>query len=165
MSIAKASSALGFVKRFCYDINDQSTLKAVYSAFVQSNLDYCSTVWFTMPSIRSDMIESILRQFSMFALKEYPNAQNNHHISPYEARLERLNMIKLNRRRINTALIYFYDLVNTNVHSPYVNDLFYRYQNVHNFRNAELFKISNADLSRTNTAPITKICKYANMLI
>lgn len=40
MIVAKANSALGFVKRFCYDIDDKATLKAVYSAFVQSSLDY-----------------------------------------------------------------------------------------------------------------------------
>lgn len=164
MIISKANSALGFVKRFCYDIDDQSTLKAVYSAFVQSNLDYCSTLWLTIPSTRSNAIESIPRQFTMFALHEYPNVANNYQIASYEDRLNRLKMTKLDRRRINTALIFLYDLINNNIHCPLVKELFYINPNIRNFRNAEMFKIKDSKLSRTISAPITQICKYANLI-
>lgn len=40
--MAKAHSALGFVKRFCYGIPDVHTLKSLYSALVQSILEYGS---------------------------------------------------------------------------------------------------------------------------
>lgn len=162
--VSKASAALGFVKRFCFDINDQSTVKAIYSALVQSKLDYCSTVWLTIPSTRADRIESVLRQFTMYACREYPNEANNYHISPYISRLERLNMISLNRRRINNALLFLYDLLNGNIHCPYVNSLICINPNIRNFRDAERFKITDLNLSRTPNAPITLICKYANLV-
>lgn len=163
MIVSKATQALGFVKRFGYNLNDQSTLKALYSALVQSRLDYCSTIWFTIPQTRADAIESVLKQFTMFALNEYQNESNNFHVSPYENRLERTKLIKLSRRRINTALIYLYDLTCDTTHSPYVKSLFYKNDNNRNFRNAELFRIRDSSLSRT-TAPITQICKYANLV-
>jgi len=40
MVTSKATAALGFVKRFCYDIMDTNTLKSLYYALVQSHLDY-----------------------------------------------------------------------------------------------------------------------------
>lgn len=163
MIVAKALSALGFVKRFCRDINDTSTQKVLFSAFVQSKLEYCSTVWLTIPSTRADSIESVLNKFTRFALHEYSNPTvNNYRISPYDDRLKRLEMITLNRRRINTALLFLYDLLNNNVHCPYVKELFYINPNVRNFRDAERFRIIDPNLSRTKNAPITLICKYAN---
>lgn len=44
MIVARATSAHGIVKRFCYEINDQSTLRAVYSALVQLHLEY-NRIW------------------------------------------------------------------------------------------------------------------------
>ena len=42
---AKAYAALGFLKRFCSDITDTTTLKTLYYALVRSHLEYCSVVW------------------------------------------------------------------------------------------------------------------------
>lgn len=71
MIVAKAHSALGFVKRFCYEINDHPTLKAVYCAFVQSNLDYCSTIWLTIPTIRSEMVYANIQMYKI-DIKSHP---------------------------------------------------------------------------------------------
>lgn len=162
--VPKAYAALGFLKRFCFDITDQSTIKTIYSALVQSKLDYCSTVWLTIPSMRADKIESILRQFTMYACREYPNANNDYHITSYIDRLKKLNMISLNRRRINNALLFFYDLLNDNIHCPFVKSLFCINPNVRNFRDPERFKITDLNISRNPNAPITLICKYANLV-
>lgn len=162
--VSKSFSALGFVKRFCYDITDQTTLKAVYSAFVQSGLDYCSNVWLPITSTRSDSIESVLRQFSMYALREYPSQLNNYQISSYDTRLKKLNMISLHRRRIQNALLFLFDLANDNIHCPFVKELFCLNLNVRNLRDVEHFKITDLNLSRTPNAPITIICKYANII-
>ena len=107
MIVNRARSTLGFIKRFCFDINNLDTLKMLYNALVLSVLEYCSVVWMPYHSVWIDTIESVQKQFTMFALREYPNEANNYHISPYEDRLERLNMIKLERRRINIALLFF----------------------------------------------------------
>lgn len=161
---SKSSSALGFVKRFSREIEDKSTLKAINSAFVRSNLDYASTVWINIPSIKSTMIESIQKRFTMFAFRQYPNTTNNYQISSYVDRLSDLNMTKLSRRRINFALLLLYDLITDQIHCPFVKGLFYINPNPHNFRNAELFRICNFDLSMNANAPITQMCKYANLI-
>lgn len=43
-SITSKASALGFVKRFCYDLNDMRGLKSLCSVLVQSIMEYCSVV-------------------------------------------------------------------------------------------------------------------------
>lgn len=73
--VTKASSALGFVKRFCHDIPDTHTLKSFYCALVQSIFEYGSLVWLPYYGIHKDKIESCLRQFTMFALREYPTTK------------------------------------------------------------------------------------------
>lgn len=160
--VSKGTSALGFVKRFSSDINQLSTVKAIYSALVQSHLEYCNVVWFCIPSSRSTVIESIQRRFSMFALREYPNLNNNYRIRPYQTRLKSLGLTSLERRRINAALIFLYDVLCNNVHCPYVKNLFHLNENVRNCRNPEIFRIRDSTLSRSSHVPITVICKLVN---
>lgn len=86
---AKAMTALGFVKRYCSDISDSQTLKSLYYALVQSNLEYCSVVCLPFYEVHKE-IESILKQFTMFACKEYSSKVNNYKITPYDRRLVKL---------------------------------------------------------------------------
>lgn len=72
-AVSKALLALGFVKRFCSDIRDFSTLKTLYYALVQTHLEYCSTVWLPFYDIHKNKIERVLKQFTMFALKANGN--------------------------------------------------------------------------------------------
>ena len=88
MIVNRARSTLGFIKRFCYDIDNLDSLKLLYNALVRSVLEYCSVVWMPYHSVWIDAIESIQKQFTMFALKEYPNSGNNNHINSHVDRLE-----------------------------------------------------------------------------
>ena len=162
--VSKATSALGFLKRFCYDIRDLSTLKAIYYALVQSNLEYCSIVWSPFYAVYSKKIESVLKQFSMFALREYARRSRNFHIPSFKNRLERLNMISLFRRRINSSIIFVYDLMMGNSHCPLVLNIIHRNHNQRNIRRIETFRIIDTCLARSHDASITQICKWANCI-
>lgn len=115
---SKAFAALGFVKRFCHNINDISTLKSLYFALVQSHLEYCHLIWMPTFNIHIDKVESILKQITMFAIREYPNRINNYQISFYGDRLTKLKMTTLHKRRINSAVLFIFDLLRGNVHCP-----------------------------------------------
>lgn len=110
--VAKAYSALGFVKRFCYDIPNTHTLKSLYCTLVQSILEYGSLVWLPYYEIHKN---------KMFALKEYPNISNNFVISSFKTRLKKLNMHSLQRRRINTAIMFLFDVIHNNVYLMGIN--------------------------------------------
>lgn len=163
--VAKASSALGFVKRFCYDIPDVHTLKSLYSALVQSILEYGSLVWLPFYNVHKNKIESSLRQFSMFALKEYPNVSNNYKISSYKVRLNKLNMQSLQRRRINASILFIFDLLHDNVHCPSLKNEIAVNQNERNLRNVEHFKINDKTLRNTPSAPLAQMCKMSNKCV
>lgn len=50
--------------------SDEHTLKVLYFTLVQSNLDYCSTVWLPFFEARQHKIEWVLVLITMFALWE-----------------------------------------------------------------------------------------------
>lgn len=80
---AKATAALEFVKRFCYDITYVLTIKTSYFSLVRSH-QYYSVVWLPFYGVHTNKIESVQMQFTMLALKEYSNVNNNFKITPYE---------------------------------------------------------------------------------
>jgi len=166
MIVNRARSTLGFIKRFCYDIRNPDTLKVLYYALVQSVLEYGSVVWMPYDSVWIDTIESVQKQFTMFALSEYPNEENNYHISSYENRLERLNMTKLERRRINSALLFFFDVMNNNIPSAQLKNEFVINTNPCNLREStiETFRINDPILRMEKTASLNQMCRLANIV-
>lgn len=100
----------------------------------------------------------------MFALKEYPNAQNNYKITPYKQRLEKLSMSSLNRRRINASNIYLYDVINGNINCPSIRQILSINEGARRLRSNEFVKITDKKMKLTLSAPIPQICKFANMI-
>ena len=138
---SKATAALGFLKRFCFDLRDHQTLKVLFYTLVQSQLEYCSVVWMPYYDIYKRKIESILRQFTMYALREYPNQSNGYRITPYKERLSLLRMQSLERRRINTSIRFMYDIIYNNIHSPFLKSEVSFNDNRRNLRHTQLLKL------------------------
>jgi ribonuclease P/MRP protein subunit RPP40 len=161
---SKATAALGFIKRFCYDITDTQTLKTLYYSLVQSHLEYCSVVWLPFYEIHKNRIESILKQFSMFVLKEYPSAANNYKITPYSQRLGKLNMTSLNRRRINASILFMYDVLNGLSNCPTIADDLITNANNRNLRRNEFIKINDKSMKLAITSPVPLMCKQSNLV-
>lgn len=159
---SKANSALGFLKRLCYGSTDINTMKIVYSALVRSHLEYGNIVWLPHHELYNQKIESIQRQFTMFALKEYPHASNNFRISPYETRLSKLDMTSLYRRRINTALIFLHNLLGNRSHSMYLRDDIAIHENTRPLRQSDYLRITNHQLKFLSSAPLNQMCRIAN---
>lgn len=137
----------------------------IICALVQSILEYCSIVWLPYHETWINLIESVQKQFTMFALKEYPTVSNHYHISSYESRIERLEMVKLERRRTNAALLFFYRLINNQIHCPLLGGEIVIQSNQFNFRDSTLrkFKIKNQSLHQPES-PINQICRFANIV-
>lgn len=161
---SKASSALGFVKRFCYDIDDLQTLKALFYTLVQSHLEYCSTVWMPYYNVHKDKIERVLRQFTMFARREYPNVSNGYKITPYKEQLSSLKMQSLDRRRINSSIMFIYDLIFGYIHCPYLrNELLFNISS-RNLRRTDVLKMKNRLIQLSPSFPVNQMCKYFNIV-
>ena len=164
MITAKATAALGFVKRCCSDITDTQTLKSLYYALVQSHLEYCSVVWLPFYEVHKKKIESILKQFTMFACKEYPSEANNFKITPYDQRLVKLGMSSLSRRRINCSLIFLRDIIHGTMNCPTIKNDIEICTNDLNLRRTDYIKIIDKQMRLAATTPIFQLCRLANKI-
>ena len=159
---SKATAALGFIKRFCFDITDIQTLKTLYYALVQSHLEYCNVVWLPTYAVHIDKIESVLRKFTQFARREYRTEANGYKITNYIKRLEALNMTSLERRRVNTSIVFMYDIVNGNANCPSVRNDIAIGESVRTLRHTKYLKIKDKLMDRRIFAQIPQLCKYSN---
>lgn len=159
---AKATAALGFVKRFCADITDIGTLKSLYFALVQSHLEYCSVVWQPFYAVHSKRIESILKQFTMYARREYPAKANNFRISSYKTRLAELNMSTIERGRANFSLIYMYDILQGQANCPSMREAIELITIDRGLRRQELLKIKDKKLKLTLNTPLAQMVRVSN---
>ena len=89
---------LGFVKRQAKEFQCPYVTKSLYCALVRPLLEYCSVVWDLVVKIDSDRIESVQRQFLLFALRGLGWA-DRFQLPAYEARLSLLGIETLYERR------------------------------------------------------------------
>ena len=79
-------------------------MRMAYKSYILPLLEYCSPIW--SPHSVGDilLLESVKRSFT----KRIPGLQN----MSYDARLEALNMITLERRRLHYDLVFCYKVLN-----------------------------------------------------
>jgi hypothetical protein len=96
---------LGFIKRNGREFCDPLTLKSLFICYVRSVLEYASVVWNPLYQAHSARIESIQKQFMIYALRHLPNLNHGFVREPYVNRLLLLNLQTLaNRREITCAM-------------------------------------------------------------
>ena len=96
--VQRAKATWAFAKRQAKKFNCPYVAKALYCALVRSKLEYCSVVW--SPTFECDKVrlESVQKQFLLFALRHL-NWQDPFVLPPYDARLGLLNLESLVDRR------------------------------------------------------------------
>ena len=89
--VQRSKAIWAFVKRQAKEFNCPYVMEALFCALVRSKLEYCSVVWLPVFDCDNDRIESIQKQFVLFALRHL-SWSNQYSLPPYEARLALLNM-------------------------------------------------------------------------
>ena len=142
--IAKANRMLGLIKRTCkgLHVHDLKTLRTLYCSLVRSNLEYCSVVWSPYSRKNIDKLERVQRRATKFILKTKDS---------YETRLEKLNLLSLEDRRVLTDVTFFFKalkgLVDIDV-SHFVD--FYSNCDYYSFRHYDNLMLKKK-YARTNT--------------
>lgn len=95
--INKARSLLGFLKRWAREFNDPYLTKRLFVCLVRPCLEYGCVVWCPYNVCYIDRIESIQKQFLLFALRGLSWNVNN--LPPYESRLMLIDLPTLEKRR------------------------------------------------------------------
>lgn len=158
--IHKASNILSFIKRFTYNFNDPYTLKALYISYVRSILEYCSIVWSPYLVTHSDRIESVQKQFVLFALRKL--GWSSFPLPSYDSRCMLISLDSLAKRREFACLSFVNDIVSNRIDSPVILQNINFYAPGRALRTRSLF-LENAH--RTNYAkncPINRIMKTYN---
>lgn len=105
--VAKASSTLYYVKVLAKDFQCPHVTKNLYVSLVRPLLEYCSVVWSPYKDVDVKRLESVQKQFVLFALRNVPWS-HRYRLPPYESRLGLLNLDSLSeRRRLATACFTF----------------------------------------------------------
>ena len=113
--IHKANNMLGFIKRFCYNFQDPYTIKTLYIAYVRSILEYCSIVWSPYTITHEERIESVQKQFLLYALRKL--GWTSFPLPSYEARCMLINIQSLKERREFAIVSFVNDIVSQRIDS------------------------------------------------
>jgi hypothetical protein len=142
---------LGFVKRRVKELNDPYLCKTLYSALVQPILEYASIVWSPYRKVHSDRIESVQKQFLLFALRSL--GFEGFALPSYKSRLLLLNMTTLELRRELASATFIFDLIHNNVDCASLAVRIHFNENHHNLRHSRILveEFHSADFSRNET--------------
>ena len=113
--IHKANNMMGFIKRFCYNFHDPYTIKTLYIAYVRSILEYCSIIWSPFSIIHEERLESVQKQFLLFALRKL--GWTTFPLPSYEARCKLINIQSLKERREFAMVSFVNDVVSQRIDS------------------------------------------------
>lgn len=112
--IAKGSMMLGFVKRRAKEFQCPYVTKSLYCSLVRSVLEYCSCVWSPYTAADISRVESVQRQFLLFALRRL-QWRHRFELPPYEDRLMLIDMETLENRRKLSACTFIFDIIRDNL--------------------------------------------------
>ena len=117
--VLKAKAVLSFVKRWSKEFRDPYITKTLYTTLVRPILEYGSVVWNPSYQIHSDKLESVQKQFLLFALAHFRwDARVS--LPPYTSRLKLINLPTLSSRREMLGIIFLVKLLNGTVCSSFL---------------------------------------------
>jgi hypothetical protein len=131
-------AVLGFIKRRVKELNNPYLCKTLYCALVQPHLEYASIVWSPYTNVDKARIESVQKQFLLFALKGLNF--DGFRLPSYKNRLLLLNMTTLETRREIASATFIFDIIKDNVDVPELKHKIQFNENRHNLRHPRILK-------------------------
>lgn len=138
--IAKAKSSLGFIKRRSSEFKNVWVTKTLYCSFVRSILEYCSFIWMPFRLNHIQDIESIQKQFLLFALRQMYDPRDYDNLPSYTTRLKLLDLKSLEGRRELLACCFIFDILKKGVNIKFLNDHVLLNNDVRPTRHSKLLK-------------------------
>ena len=158
--IHKARNTLNFIKRFSYNFQDPYTLKTLYIAYVRSILEYCSIIWSPYQVTHIDRIESVQKQFVLFALRKL--GWTSFPLPSYESRCMLINLDTLKKRREFAHLSFVNEIVSYRIASPQLLQNLNFYAPFRNLRTRNLFLGNSFRTNYAQNGPFNKIMSTYN---
>lgn len=158
---AKAKSVLAWIKRFSRDFEDPWTIKKLFFTFILPIIEYGSQIWNPYTDQKIARIESIQKQFLLFALRKM-NWPHKFKKPLYESRLLLLQMVTLEQRRKIAQVAFIHNVLNGHTSSKSTLDRIKMKAHSHRTRNPDflLLPIGRPDYSEYE--PINYMLKTYN---
>lgn len=158
--INRANNMLGFIKRFSYNFYDPYTIKTLYIAYVRSILEYCSIVWSPFSVTHETRIESIQKQFLLFALRKL--GWTRLPLPSYEARCMLINIQTLKQRREFAMLSFVNDMVSQRIDSMELLSKLNFYASSRPLRKRSIFSTNHHHNDYAKFGPLNRIMSIYN---
>lgn len=117
--VGRAKSLLGFIKRWSKEFDDPYLTKRLFTSLVRPVLEYAVVVWCPSYKCDIDRIESVQKQFLIFALRGL-GWNGLFELPPYENRLKLIDLHTLERRRHMLCVVFMSKLINGDIDSIYL---------------------------------------------
>ena len=160
--INKAKSTLGFIKRFAFNFQDPYGIKLLYVTYVRPILEYCSIVWNPYYAVHQERIESVQKQFLLYALRKLN--WTTFPLPSYEARCMLINIQSLQERRKFAMLSFINDIISQRVQSAKLlseirNSI---HESNRTLRQTQLFRITACTTNYANNSPLNQMKRFYN---
>ncbi|XP_037047073.1 uncharacterized protein LOC119081902 [Bradysia coprophila] len=167
-SITRARQSMGFIKSVSKGQFGTRALVVLYNAYVRSKLEFASVIWDPYQQNYSNDIESVQKQFVMYALGD-TNRIPPYRLEPYEERCKKIGLDKLSTRRKIANALMAYDLYNKRINDVNIEARFIRRQQHRSFRNerplAEVLYERNYGYNQPMAKIIRLVNKYSGLMV
>ena len=120
--VVRGMSLLGFIKRWSREFDDPYLAKRLFTTLVRPVLEYGVVVWFPCFDCDITKIESVQKQFLLFALRGL-GWNSSIDLPPYTSRLLLIDLPTLERRRVMLGFTFMHKLVNGYIDSHFLLNL------------------------------------------
>lgn len=158
--IYKATNMLGFIKRFSFHFKDPYTIKTLYVAYVRPHLEYCSILWAPYHESHVNRIESVQKQFLLFALRKL--GWTSFPLPSYDSRCMLINLDTLKKRREFAMVAFINDVIAQRVNTPEILENMNFYAPTRALRNRNVFYINNQRTAYAKNGPLNRMMSCYN---
>ena len=164
----KGYSMLAFIKRQAKQFNNMWVTQTLYYTLVRSILEYASIIWMPYKKKYIDEIESIQKQFLLFALKHIYDRDYGFVLPPYATRLKMINMESLQNRRELLCAAFVFDVLTDVIRVPHIKNSINYNPSTRRNRHTELLLVRNFG-SRWSNDEVMNRCavifnKYSHLM-
>lgn len=160
--LSRASKQLGFIKRRANEFKNIWVTTSLYCALVRPILEYACIIWSPSFGSHSERIESIQRQFLLYALRDMYNPREYCNLPPYEYRLSLLNLMPLSSRRSVLGSCFTFDVINGAIDSEFISSLISFNNPIRRSRHTRLLTEYQHHTTYANNEPINRCCREFN---
>ncbi|KAG7303291.1 hypothetical protein JYU34_011770 [Plutella xylostella] len=155
---SKANRMLSFILRLSKPFKRTESLIILYNSIVRTILEYCCSVWFPIYQVHIDRIESIQRRF-MRALVSRLGLRRK--IPNYCDRLQRFNMLSLEKRRCVSDLTTLFKVANGSFGAQLLELIQFKVP-ARSVRFPKLFHVPPVNNNVSYNNPINRMCNTYN---